>query len=123
MSAATTPAFAVGADHSYTQHHHSRSISPLNRKKADHRHDRGHAHHGHGGRPHSPSMRSLSPFGRHDSNRAKKQNVMVCHESAHAIVFRDHLRLARKIIQEVEEDDEEVEGGSSGAEAPKDPQI
>jgi len=56
-------------DHHHHKHHHAKSKSPMR-------------------------MRSLSPFGRSDSaggGAAKKPEVMMCHESAHAIVFRDHL--------------------------------
>lgn len=122
MSAAT-PAFAAGgADHSYHHNHqHSRSISPFSRTKSTEdkkRHDRGYnqanqQHHVRSRtRSKSPTMRSLSPFGRHSSSPgAKKQNVIVCHLSAHSIVFRDSVRLASKIIQEVEEE----EGSSSSS--------
>lgn len=82
--------------------HKSKSKSPTSRR------------HTHGPSPKSRS-RSLSPFGGHGlSPSNKKQNVMVCHESAHAIVFRDHLRLARKIIQEVEEEDDEDDSDNDG---------
>ena len=43
------------------------------------------------------------------SKQRRGGNVLLCHSSAHAIVFRDHLRLARKIIHEVEEEDEDEE--------------
>lgn len=61
-------------------------------------------------------FRSLSPFGHHlddgSHSRNQKPNVLVCHQSARAIVFRDHLRLARKIIQEEDELESELESGN-----------
>lgn len=56
--------------------------------------------------------RGVSPFRRQDSIDAKEgrtrdsKNVLVCHESARSIVFRDHLRHAAKIIEEEDEDDD-----------------
>ena len=73
---------------------------------------RGHRHN-HKSKSRSPlRMRSLSPFGRQQNHgaseeNAKKVNVMVCHQSAHAIVFRDLLRNGRRIIQEMDEEAEE----------------
>ena len=81
-------------------------------------------------------LRSLSPFGRrnhryenkndavqdekhpiaepnyqeHQTIAAKRRsNVLMIHSSAQAIVFRNHLRLARKVIYEEDEEDEEEE--------------
>ena len=89
----------------------SRGLSPFRSRGKSPQHNKS--------RGKSP-FRSLSPFRRNsfDDNIqhsvptgvAKKPNVMVCHQSAHAIVFRDHLRLARKIIQEIDEDDLDDEG-------------
>ena len=69
--------------------------------------------------PRGHRSRSLSPFRRLSSQESFTSNnkannkgaVLVCHGSAHAIVFRDQVRLARKIIQE----EEELEESSSGS--------
>jgi hypothetical protein len=42
-----------------------------------------------------------------NKRRSNHHNIVVCHESARSIVFRDHLRLAAKIIQEEEEEEED----------------
>ena len=47
------------------------------------------------------------------ARRTHNHNIVVCHESARSIVFRDHLRLAAKIIQEEEEDAIEEDNNSS----------
>ena len=79
-------------------HHHGRSMSPSV-----------HQHHTHHNR-----YRSLTPSApRSNHDGYDKKDILVCHASAHAIVFRDHLRMARRIIQE-EVDGEGEEDSDSG---------
>jgi len=51
-------------------------------------------------------MRSVSPFPI-DGQVQKEHSVLVCHESAHAIVFRDLVRSGRRMIRRIEEDYED----------------
>lgn len=95
----------------YQSHHNNNTTTA---KKSPRR---GHSSHNHKSKSKSPLRmpRSLSPFGRQNNHsgassekeNAKKVNVMVCHQSAHAIVFRDLLRNGRRIIQEMDEEAEE----------------